>query len=528
MHILAIDVGSYSVKYISSFVEKRKVTHVEMSEIVLRDYLTDFPEMSFEEGQIKVVQEIIDNNVRPGTRVIFQANNEMMTTRFLTLPTKSKKTADRMLPFNLEEDIPYSLSEVHYAYRMDKQKTQHTAIVGLVRENTFEAYYNLLREKNTIPDVLTLESSVTENYFNQNAIAGPFCLIDIGHKTTKAYFFYNSKLLITHVSYVGGHHVNEMIADTYKIDMDEAIIYKHQNAFFLTESQYEAVEPSQKEFALAMDKVFAPLLTDFARWKIGLKVNYNLNLGHIFISGGSANIKNIANYLTEKMDVQVALLESFDKVDAQKVDLNPKNKSKFTLANMMAIGFKQKNRFINLLTGRFAQSGQAELPLHSFAFIGVRAAAACLLIAVSVGVERFFIQRDIAFVNAKIGTLLKEEDLQLNNRLRRAFLQNPKPVFDSLVKRQRGVKQEISTLQAAMEIKALSPLVTISQIAASSEATMTEFKNTEIGEIRAVFAATDLKVLQNLKATLDRSNFTDVSTELDETKLTLTMTATGN
>lgn len=528
MHILAIDVGSYSVKYISSFVDKRKVTHVEMSEMILKDYLADFPEMSAEEGQIKIVQELIDSVARPGTRVIFQANNEMMTTRFLTLPTKSKKTADRMLPFNLEEDIPYSLSEVHFAYRMDKQKTQHTAIVGLVRENTFEAYYSLLREKNAIPDVLTLESSIVENYFNQNAIAGPFCVLDIGHKTTKAYFFYNSKLLITHVSYVGGQHVNDMIADTYKIDKDEAIIYKHQNAFFLTESQFEAVEPSQREFAAAMDKVFAPLLTDFARWKIGLKVNFNLGLGHVFLAGGSANIKNIANYLTEKLDTQVALLESFDRVDAQKIDINPKNKSKFTLANMMTIGFKQKNRFINLLTGRFAQSGQAEMPLHSFAFIGVRVAAATAILAISLMAERIFIQRDISFVNAKINALLKNDDLQLNNRLRRGFLQNPKPVFDSLVKRQRSIKQEISTLQSALEIKALSPLVTISQTAASSDATLIEFKSSDIGDIKAVFTASEAATLKTLKATLDRSNFNDVVTELDEAKLQLTMTASGN
>ena len=528
MHILAIDVGSYSVKYISSFVDKRKVTHVEMSEMILKDYLADFPEMSAEEGQIKIVQELIDSVARPGTRVIFQANNEMMTTRFLTLPTKSKKTADRMLPFNLEEDIPYSLSEVHFAYRMDKQKTQHTAIVGLVRENTFEAYYSLLREKNAIPDVLTLESSIVENYFNQNAIAGPFCVLDIGHKTTKAYFFYNSKLLITHVSYVGGQHVNDMIADTYKIDKDEAIIYKHQNAFFLTESQFEAVEPSQREFAAAMDKVFAPLLTDFARWKIGLKVNFNLGLGHVFLAGGSANIKNIANYLTEKLDTQVALLESFDRVDAQKIDINPKNKSKFTLANMMTIGFKQKNRFINLLIGRFAQSGQAEMPLHSFAFIGVRVAAATAILAISLMAERIFIQRDIAFVNAKINALLKNDDLQLNNRLRRGFLQNPKPVFDSLVKRQRSIKQEISTLQSALEIKALSPLVTISQTAASSDATLIEFKSSDIGDIKAVFTASEAATLKTLKATLDRSNFNDVVTDLDEAKLQLTMTASGN
>src|SRR5690606_35532635 len=166
------------------------------------------------------------------------------------------------------------------------------------------------------------------------------------------------RLLVTHLSYVGGQQVNEMISQTYQIDQDEAIIYKHQNAFMLTSTQYEEVEPAQREIAAAMDRVFSHLIADFARWKIGLKVNFGLAVNHVFLCGGSANIKNISNYLTEKFDTKVSLLETFDKVENEKIDLNPKNKSKFALANMMAVGFKKKNRFINLLTARFTQRSE--------------------------------------------------------------------------------------------------------------------------------------------------------------------------
>lgn len=127
MHVLAIDVGSYSVKYISSFVDKRKVSHVEMSEVIVHDYLTDREGMTFLEAQIRIVQEIIGSVARPDTRILFQADHEIMTTRFLTLPVKSKKKADLMLPFQLEEDIPFALSEIHYSYRMEAQKSQHVA-----------------------------------------------------------------------------------------------------------------------------------------------------------------------------------------------------------------------------------------------------------------------------------------------------------------------------------------------------------------------------------------------------------------
>jgi general secretion pathway protein L len=528
MHVLAIDVGSYSVKYISSFVDKRKITHGEMSEVIIHDYLVDHPDASLAETQISIVQEIIDNTARPDTRIIFQAENEMMTTRFLTLPVKSKKKAEMMLPFQLEEDIPYALSEIHYAYRMEGQKTQHVALVELVREATFEPYFSMLKEKHAVPHVLTSEASAVENFFNQNTIAGPFAVLNIGHKTTKAYFFYNSRLLVTHVNYTGGHDVNQMISETYKIDNDEAIVYKHQNAFLLTQSQYKEVENSQRDFAEAMDKVFGPLVSDFTRWKIGFKVNYGLSLGHVFICGGTSNIKNIANYLTEKWDVKVSLLETFDKVETEKIDINPKNKSKFALVNMMAIGFRRKNRFINLLNGKFAQTSSAELPLHTIAFIGARIAAICLVFAVSLMVERFFIGRDITEVNKRLAVLMKNDELAIPGRLRRAAATNPKPILDSLVKKQRAVRQEISTLQAAVDIHALSPLVTVSQIASSSPATMIEFKSDDIGAISGAFTSEKMEDLERLKIGLERSNMSDVVVEIDQAKLVLKFTASEN
>lgn len=527
MHILAIDVGSYSIKYISSFADRRKASHVDMSEVIISDYLEDHPSMPVREAQMNIVQDILANSVRPDTKVIFQADNEMMTTRFLDLPVKNKKKADLMLPFQLEEDIPYALSEIHYAYRMEAQKNSQVALVELIREIDFDPYYAMLRERDILPTVLTTEASTIENYFHQNAIAGPFCVVNLGHKTTRAYFFFNSRLLATHVSYVGGEDLNEMISETYKIDPTEAIIYKHQNAFFLTSEQYGEVDEAQREFAGSMDKVFQPLVSDFSRWRIGFKVNFNLTINHVFICGGTSNVKNIANYLTEKWETKVTLLESFDKIESEKVDLNAKNKSKFALVNMMALGFKRKNRFINLLTGRFAQASVTEIPLHSMAFIGVRVAAVTALFALSLLAERFFLQRDIQKLNTRLTSTIKNEELSVPARLRRALVTNPKPILDNLNKRARSVKQEISTLQSAVEIKALAPLVTISQIVANfPEVTMTQFVND--GSITAQFESESIKDLKALQTALEGGRLSDIKTQLDEGSKKLSMTAQGN
>lgn len=528
MHVLAIDIGSYSIKYISSFVEKRSITHVEMSEIILQDYLNDHPEVNELQAQGSIMREIIDTVARPDTKVIYNIPQHLVTTRFLNLPVKSKKKAEMMVPFQLEEDIPYSISEIQFSYKLEQQKTQNHALVELSRLSEFDPFYNVIKEQNIIPQILTTETSAMDTFFMDNSMIGSYAVIDIGHKTTKAYFFYNGRLVSSHTSYFGGQLINETISENYKIDYEEAIFYKHQNAYYLTSTQFDDVEESQKDFANMMDRVSAPLIHDFSRWKIGFKMNLGLNVEHVFICGGTSNIKNITNYLGEKWEVKVSLFESFERVHTEKIDLHAKNKCKFVLANMLAQGWRRKNKLLNFLTGKYAQASVADLPVHSFAFLGMRVAAVTAVLAVSLAAERFLISRDIKAVNLKLTALMKNDDLQLPGRLRRQIMTDPKPVYDAVVKKQRAVRQEISTLQSAIEIQALSPLVRISQIVGQTQATMIEFKVTDLKEITAVFSAEKVEDLESLKKSFERSELSNLQAQVDPQSLRLKVTAIGN
>ncbi|MFA5583349.1 MAG: pilus assembly protein PilM [Bacteriovoracaceae bacterium] len=513
MHILAIDLGNYSVKFISSTVERKKVQHQKMSEIIIADYQKENRIEDFYDAQMMIAREIIDEYKKPDTKVIFQAENEMMTSRFLQLPVKSKKKAELMLPFQLEEDLPYPLSETHYSYRLDNQKTHFSAMVDLANQSLFDEYFSTIQKQRVVPSVLTTETSAVENYFFQKAEPGCFCVIDIGHKTSKAYFFYNSKLIISNLSYFGGHHINEMIAQTYNVDPDEAQIYKHQNAFLLTLNQYSEVNESQREFANSMDRVFSVLNTDFNRWKVGVKVNFDLKLEKVYITGGSSNIKNIVPYLSEKWNIDVQSFNSFEDIDTSKVDLNPKSKTKYFMANLLAYGYKRKDRFINLLTGKYAQASGIDFPLHSYAFIGVRVAAVSLLLAVSLLIQNYFINQDIKSVNAKLTAILRNDELNLNPRLRRSIQNQPDQILSHLTRRTRSIEQEISTLQSAVQIQALSPLVIISQAMGKLDATLIELQVTNDRLVNARFTVRDSETQKKLKTQLENSALLSVSVE---------------
>lgn len=523
MHVLAIDAGSYSVKFLSTIIDKKRVVHTQMREHILHEAMEENP--SWETSEMatqQIIARIIEDLARPDTRIVLHIPPEMVTTRFLTLPVKNRKKAEMMIPFQLEEDIPFALHDSHYAYHLDVHKTQSLALVGLTRENDFSQYYQLTTSWLYQPSVLTSEPSILDTYFSQNPIAGPFCVLDIGHKTTKAYLFYNSKLITTHVSYVGGKHIDEMIAQTYGINPVESMIYKHQNAFVLTESQKSEVDENQREFANIMEQVFKPLVNDFHRWELGFRVSYGVKLSQVYLCGGTSNVKNISNFLTEHFKVKCSHLESFENTETQKIDLNQKSRARFTLANMMALSLKGKSRLINLLSGRYSMGGRAEFPLHTLSYLAVRATAVSLVLVLSLVVHRIFLEMDVKAVNIKIASVSKNPILGLNAREKRLITTQPQTVATILQKKKKAISQQISTLQSASDIKALSPLVTISALTNGINVIMTNFSVSDVGDVMAGFSSDRVDDLKNLESRLQSTNFRDIEVKIDDAKKTLT------
>jgi general secretion pathway protein L len=522
MHVLAIDAGSYSVKYLSTLIDKKRVIHTQMREYTLHEAMEENPSWdTFEIATQQLVAKIIEDVARPDSRIIMHVPPEMVTTRFLTLPVKNKKKAELMIPFQLEEDIPFSLQDSHFAYSLEIHKTQSLALVGLTRENDFARFYQLTTSWLYQPSVLTTEPAILDSFYAQNPVAGPYCVLDIGHKTTKAYLFYNSKLITTHVSYVGGKHIDEMIAQTYGINPVESMIYKHQNAFVLTESQKNDVDENQREFANIMEQVFKPLINDFHRWELGFRVSYGVKLSQVYLCGGTSNVKNISNFLTEHFKVKCSHLESFENTDTQKIDLNPKRRARFTLANMMALSLRGKSRLLNLLTGRYAMGGRAEFPLHTLSFLAARASAVSLVLILSLIVHRVFLGMDIKAVNAKVASVSKNPILGLTAREKRLITSQPETVAAILHKKKKAISQQISTLQSASEIKALSPLVTISALTNGINVIMTNFSVSDTGDVLAAFTSDRVDDLKNLESRLQSTNFKDIQVKIDANKKSL-------
>src|SRR5690606_36764709 len=101
--------------------------------------------------------------------------------------------------------------------------------------------------------------------------------------------------------------------------------------------------------------------------------------------------------------------------------------------------------------------------------------------------------------NAKLTSILRNDELNLNPRLRRSIQNQPDQILSHLTRRTRSIEQEISTLQSAVEIQALSPLVIIAQAMGRLDATLIELQVTNDRLVKARFTIHNNATQRQLK-----------------------------
>lgn len=518
MNILAIDIGSYSIKFIEVRPERKNYVLVEKLEIILEEVKPHYPNIT---DLHELQKEIISNYIQKkpnDIKIIFQMPNEMLTTRYLEIPGTSKRKTELIIPFQLEENLPYSLNNAHFSSKINKKSASFSVLSNIAQLSDFKDFFSYFENKEVQPSILTSEISIMQAYIDHIRMNETCCIIDLGHKTSKVYFVQDRQIVSNHTSYVAGNSINEVIAKTYQISMEDAIIYKHENAFMLNDEQLEEVSVEQKGFALLMKQIFNSLVLDLRRWEIGHRVKFGTNINKIFIFGGTSNINNLDNFIHYHTAIPVEILPPL--LDL-KNDYTPHDKN-FYLAKMMAISQKIPSSVINFLTGKFQTASNAFISIHSAVFIWVRTTFIALLLIIGLAGERFvFLQKQNTTADTKIKALLKRSNLGFNTADRKIYDKNPNRVLNLIKKKNKLVTDEVSSILSSQSVNALRPLAVLSKTIANNPKVSLEKFTSDGHIVNAIFSADDPLELEKMSALLKGSglpsllvNYTSGSTAL--------------
>lgn len=525
MDVLCIDLGKYSVKFLSGRIERKEFICDDVMEEIVSEHLlpaTDEnadPSEDLLEVQIELIRNFLENNPHI-EKFVINLPNEFTTTRFLTVPVKSRKKAEQILPFQLEDELPFSLVDAHLANLFIPQKDALYVISSITKKEIFNKLFFKLGENNIPAEGIVSEESVFQNIVAQEDLGDEVAILDIGHAETKCYMFHDKLLVDTQTSFLAGSVIDEVIQETYNISNEEAIIFKHQNSFFLTDDQIESVNKEQRDFALLMKRIFQTLVNDFKRWKVGYRLKTGKNITKVYICGGTTNIKNIENFLTQSFEISVTPLNALERTSIsdlglRKNELNILNKS-FFLSSL----FTNKKSVSDFVSGDYSSTIEGIIPLHSISFMGIRSLlVASLLLAVFI-LEGVNLEKGIRFITREINPVLKNPQLGISNRLRNSFRKSPQRVLSFIKNNQRQLKSEIETLKQVSQINALAPLSNLSDVIEKADAITIRSFETRNNQVLFTAYSDQIDLLEKLKNSLEAQSYDNLSIDLiDSQKL---------
>ncbi|MBN2494039.1 MAG: pilus assembly protein PilM [Deltaproteobacteria bacterium] len=231
--------------------------------------------------------------------------------RSLAMPFTVAKRIAQTIGFELEGVIPFSIEDVVFDYLpVDKGPSGTRLLVALCQRDRLSGWLEVLRGAGLDPKLLGAEClaySSLASILPVPAEGESAAVIDIGHRLTSICILGHEGLEFARTLSGGGHDVTQQLAETYKMDADQAELGKHRDAFVET-GAWDADSP---EAVMVSDTVRRPVDTLVREIRQTFTAHRSLvprSVTRIWLCGGGSEIRNLDRYLAEALEVDVERL----------------------------------------------------------------------------------------------------------------------------------------------------------------------------------------------------------------------------
>lgn len=513
MNHVCIDIGSKTIKLLYTVREKKAIrflakTILHVPEIPLAEEESE--EKPVQQDHYRNIFKLINEDLNSKSfdgKISVRFPEKFFTNRVVNVPVVNRKKAEQLLPFQLEEMLPFPSGQTHFSASFKKIAKKTEILVTVVRKSDFDDIFQTMTESGFRPSVLASFSNYLQHLVEwsfkqdslqkQKPLLKKNCMvIDMGQSSTKAYFLIDGRVQSQTLTFFGLNNYVEAISKLYSLNEVEAQDYIFKKAFFLTPEQYQSVTPDQAKFAKLMEDTSEELVREILRWTMTNKIKFTEVFDCIYLIGGGARIKNIENFLSLKVHIPCLKFDLGSVIKDHKGTIEPE----WYPSWIMAISSLNSAPLPNLLRGAYSLGNIKGIPLHSVSFNGIRVLVIALIISFFLVLEKAFLIRDQRMLKAQLNAQIKSPKLEFNRNDQRRYSNNSPALTKVLDKKLKEVRQEVTTLQAASKENALAPLITLSQIISSNKNIELLSIKTDMDLTTALFKGTsrdEIKLLQD-------------------------------
>lgn len=246
-------------------------------------------------------------------QVVVALPGPTLATHSVTLPFVEAKRIDQTLPFEVESQIPFELSDVVFDYQLGAiREKKSELVVGVVRKDEMQSLLDLLRDFKLDPRIVSHPAlayqnllTSTANLFEQAPTDELVAIIDIGHERTGVCVGrkgVGAEFARTFPG--GGKDLSRALATELKLPLEEAEAMKESRGAL----RGAASGPEAERLAAILSRALQPVLREIRSTLKAHESRSRKNPAMIFVCGGTANLPGIDAFLSDELGIPARTL----------------------------------------------------------------------------------------------------------------------------------------------------------------------------------------------------------------------------
>jgi general secretion pathway protein L len=374
MKSVGIDIGSASIKVAEVSQTNRGLLITNYHEHILGQN----PAFDSSLEVIEFLRSISSQYNTEQWKIVVGIRQEMVAVRNKIFPFSDRIKILKSLPFELEEDLPFSPENAIYDAKVVQISGSSAEVLACAAPKTRIAeVLAKMQDAGLDISILSADGIALANCWeswNEPPPSHPGTqiqlegegrparnlrvLLEIGHSRTLVCAFENESLVGVRSIFWGGKNLAESLMKKYELPYVEALKVLQSKAFILLNQDNSSYD--QIVFSQAITESVRELSRDVQLTILELQSEMNGHVQAVSLTGALSRIQNIHAYLTQQLEIPVNTVSVLGKNFTTSFEVTPHIDASCGIAVGLAIeGLKKpRNPALNFLKGEFQKQNQ--------------------------------------------------------------------------------------------------------------------------------------------------------------------------
>jgi len=319
----ALDLGASSVKacelkQTSSGLQLTKFAHINLG------IDPSMPPEEKEALKLEGISRAIKAGGFKSKRVLFAVPGQSVFVRNRLLPPVQESRLDRIVQYEIQQQIPFPLSQIALDYQVIKrtETKEFDVMMTAIKVDTVDALAGVVLDSKLKIDAVDVSPVATYNWLKFNDELSKeegetVACVDIGASTTDIFIERNGEFRFTRSLTVAGNHITEAIKDALSVPYEEAERLKITVGRAYLESEGPPPDASTQEGQVlaVVGEVLERLAHEINRsFGFFRTQSGGSPVAKVVLCGGSAALRGVEQFMVQRLEVPVTVANPFNKL----------------------------------------------------------------------------------------------------------------------------------------------------------------------------------------------------------------------